>query len=138
MMQNMDMSFNVNLPYAAIKNNATSTKDKDRSLTWSLTTQNQENIEFEFELYNTTNIILLVLFAIVVIAGIVVIILKSGKKAPEVATNAVAQNPTNSAPVDNASVVVPPVAEPTPEMVNPTVEVTDAPIMQETEENQQV
>jgi len=44
----------VNLPYKALKNNATSVEKDGKKLTWDFATEN--NIEFEFELYNMTTI----------------------------------------------------------------------------------
>ncbi len=56
MMSSMDMSFNVTLPYAALSNNATNVSDENKKLTWNLTTSKAETLNFEFELYNMTNI----------------------------------------------------------------------------------
>ena len=56
MMSSMDLSFNVTLPYSALSNNATSTNDDNKKLTWTLTATDTKTIDFEFELYNMTNI----------------------------------------------------------------------------------
>ena len=75
MLQNLDLSFNVSLPYKALSNNASTATDNDKSLSWNLTANKKENIEFEFELYNM-NVIYIgigILFLIVIIIiGIVI------------------------------------------------------------------
>ncbi len=78
-MTSMDLSFNVNLPYAAISNNATTVSEDGKTLTWSLTTDEASSMEFEFELYNMTNIYLIVIIAIIIIAVVVVLIMKNKK-----------------------------------------------------------
>lgn len=77
-MSSMDLSFNVTLPYAAISNNATTVSDDGKTLKWELTTDDASSIEFEFELYNMTNIYVGVglLVALVVI---VIVIMSKGK-----------------------------------------------------------
>ena len=52
MMSNLDLEFNVNLPYPAKSNNASSTGSDNKNLTWNLTTDEVQAIEFQFELYN--------------------------------------------------------------------------------------
>lgn len=76
---NMDLSFKVNLPYPAKENNATNSTNNNKELTWNLTSNNQENIKFEFELYNMTTIYITIgIFAIIIIF-IIVIIIKNKK-----------------------------------------------------------
>lgn len=53
MASSMDLKFMVKLPYAAISNNATGTSEDLKELTWTLNTENTENIQFQFELNNT-------------------------------------------------------------------------------------
>ena len=60
----MDLSFNVNLPYSAKSNNATNTNNGNKNLSWDLTSDSVNKIEFEFELYN--------FLAIGIIAGAVI------------------------------------------------------------------
>lgn len=98
-MDEMDLSFNVNLPYAAIKNNASKTNNDDKELSWNLTSSGSENITFEFELYNIINIIiisvvggLLVIGAVVLI--IVLVIKKRNNKPSD--TNVVNNQPAQS------------------------------------------
>ena len=78
--ENMEFKFEVQLPYKAKKNNATSVDKSGKKLTWNLL-QTTDNIEFEFELSNMTNIYITIGAAVAVIAGIVVFILKKRKKA---------------------------------------------------------
>ena len=84
----MDLSFNVKLPYKAVKNNATKVDDDKKSLKWELASTGPSDIEFEFELYNMTNIYLTIggcVLLLAVIAFVVVSKIKKGKKStPEV------------------------------------------------------
>ena len=76
--KNMDFKFEVKLPYKAKKNNATSVEDDGKTLSWNLF-EAKDDIEFEFELYNLTNIYLTIGGAVVVIALVIVFILKKKK-----------------------------------------------------------
>lgn len=76
--KNMDFKFEVKLPYKAKKNNATSVEDKGKTLSWNLF-EVKDNIEFEFEIYNLSNIYMTIGSAIIIIAAIVVFILKKNK-----------------------------------------------------------
>ena len=49
-----DLKFMVKLPYAAISSNATEKSEDGKQLTWKLTTGKNENIQFQFELENST------------------------------------------------------------------------------------
>lgn len=75
---NMDFKFEVKLPYKAKKNNATTVEDKGKTLSWNLF-EVKDKIEFEFEIYNLTNIYITVGIAAVVIIIIVLFILKKRK-----------------------------------------------------------
>lgn len=79
MMSNMDLSFNVTLPYSAKSNNATTTNNDNKKLSWNLSSNQAETIEFEFELYNMTNIYIGI-GAIVVVIIIVAFIFVSKRK----------------------------------------------------------
>ncbi len=81
---NMDMKFNVTLPYKAIKSNATSTENDGKKLVWDLMNQNLQNIEFQFELYNMNNVYLTagIAAAIIIIIIIVIVSKKRKPKAP--------------------------------------------------------
>lgn len=88
-MANMDLSFNVTLPYAAKSNNATKVEDGGKKLTWSLVSDKANNIEFSFELYNISflagsgRIILFVVIGLLVFVFICILlgfIFSRGKK----------------------------------------------------------
>ncbi|MBR1413274.1 MAG: hypothetical protein IJ574_01220 [Bacilli bacterium] len=79
---NMDLSFNVKLPYSAKSNNATKTSNDNKDLSWTLAATGSSTIEFEFALYNMTNIYItvgIVLAVIVVIVAIIVCMKKKNK-----------------------------------------------------------
>ena len=75
----MDMSFKITLPYKAISNNASKVSKDGKTLTWNLL-EGKDSIDFEFSLYNMTNIIIVVVAGILVIAGVVVLIIVLTKK----------------------------------------------------------
>lgn len=78
---NLDLSFNVNVPYAVKKNNATSVNNNNKDLKWNLSAQNTEAIEFEFELYNMTFIYIGIAFiSLAVIAIVFILINNKGRK----------------------------------------------------------
>lgn len=80
-MSNMEMKFVVKLPYKAISNNATGVDNDGKNLTWDLTkTSDLENLEFEFALYNTTNIIIFVVLGVVVIGGVIFSVINKKNK----------------------------------------------------------
>lgn len=78
-MSSMDMSFKITLPYKAISNNASKVSKDGKTLTWNLL-EGKDSIDFEFSLYNMTNIIIAIIIGIVVIAGVVVLIVVLTKK----------------------------------------------------------
>ncbi len=82
LMGSMDLSFNVSLPYEALSSNATSKNNDGKDLSWSLTANEVENIQFEFALYNMFNIYLALGGGILLLGGViaVVIILMKKKK----------------------------------------------------------
>lgn len=87
MMDYMDLSFSVTLPYKALNNNATSVKNDGKELEWNLASNNKKNIEFEFELdrFSIMPIIIVIgcilggLFVIAIIVTIIMAI-SGGKK----------------------------------------------------------
>ena len=80
MMANMELNFVVNLPYEAISNNASNVNNDGKNLTWNLMTHQSETLDFEFELYNMTNIYIVVGgFLLGLILLIVLIVKSSGK-----------------------------------------------------------
>lgn len=55
LMQSMDLTFSVNLPNSALSSNATTKEDDNKKLTWKLTGEGEQFIEFSFELSNKNN-----------------------------------------------------------------------------------
>ena len=107
LMSSMDLSFNVNLPYSAKSNNATTSKDDDKSLTWNLVTDSSKNIQFEFELYNMLYIYIGIGLLILVLILVFVIVsgsIKSKKKKNDV-QNLVPSNTSDTVGNDGAQVV---------------------------------
>lgn len=115
LMSGMELSMKVNLPNKAINSNATSVTNDGKSLTWDMLKLKDENIEFEFEIYNTNNIIICGV-AIILIIIIIVLIIKGGKskkQQPQEANNAVnnfeninqnipnQQQPQSASPINN-------------------------------------
>lgn len=86
LMSGMEINFKVNLPYKALNNNATSVENDGKTLTWDLMTFKEE-IKFEFELYNTTNIIIASASGILLIAIIITLIITKRKKNKKVSNN---------------------------------------------------
>lgn len=90
---NLDLSFKVNLPYSAIKTNATQTSNDSKELTWSLASNGASNIEFEFSLYNTINIIVIAVIALILIIAIIIFFINNKKKNNNIVTENI--NPVN-------------------------------------------
>ena len=85
--KNLDLSFNVSLPYGAISSNATTKEDDNKKLSWKLGTTNQELMEFTFELKNNdtddSNLMLYIGIGVGVLLVLVLIILFTRKKGPK-------------------------------------------------------
>lgn len=80
-LSNMDVKFYVTLPYKAISTNAQTSDGKN--LSWNLLTFNKDNvIEFEFELYNYTNIIILSISLFILL--VIIVVLLNIKRRPYV------------------------------------------------------
>lgn len=77
---NMDLSFNVKLPYKAISSNATTKKNDDKELSWNLSSTGEDKIEFSFALYNMTNIYICGGVIVLLIIIVIVSILNKSKK----------------------------------------------------------
>jgi len=75
----MKMNFTVNLPYKALNNNADKIDNHGKTLTWDLLTNENQNIEFEFELYNMTNIYIAIGLGIILLILIIILIIKKIK-----------------------------------------------------------
>lgn len=100
--ESMDLSFNVTLPYPALSNNATKTSDDNKSLSWSLASDKTETLEFQFELYNMTNIYLAVGAGVgFLVILIVIIVVCSKKKKKNVQPMTAPAQPTSPIPEMN-------------------------------------
>ena len=77
---NLDLSFNVTLPYSAVSSNATTKNDDNKSLSWNLSPTKKDAIEFEFELYNWTNIYIGIGVILIIIIVAILLILNLKKK----------------------------------------------------------
>ena len=80
-LSSMDLSYNVTLPYKAIKNNATKVNKDKTKLSWDLTKNTKDKIEFEFELYNRETIIACVAIVILIIVGGIVAFITTDRKS---------------------------------------------------------
>lgn len=67
----IDVKFNVELPYSAIENNATYSKEDDKKLEWITVNDDTVYINFEFELYNFRKMFFIVIFIILIIIFII-------------------------------------------------------------------
>ena len=120
MTTNMDLSLNVTLPYSALSNNATSTKNDNKTLSWNLQTSGEEAINFEFELYNLTNIYLTIGAGLIIVLIIIIIVISKAKRKKK-ATETTSQTTTNEIPQTNTAVASEPTtmnASPAPEIAN--------------------
>lgn len=94
-MKSMDLKFSVKLPYKAISNNATSTKDSDKELTWNLAElKDGQYVEFTFSLYNVSNIAITLVIILVIVGGVILLTRKNktGKKENAVSDNVLSNN----------------------------------------------
>ncbi len=82
-LNNMDLSFEVKLPYKAKSHNASSALDNEKNLKWTFTANSKDDLKFEFELYNMFNLYLAIGLAVFIIGVLVFIIFytKKNKKA---------------------------------------------------------
>lgn len=71
----MDLIFNVNLPYSSLKNNATTTTNRDKTLRWVLSSEEVSTIEFEFEIYNKISMYVLIGISSITILSIILLII---------------------------------------------------------------
>lgn len=106
----LDLSFSVDLPSPAVSSNATKKENNNKKLSWDLTTNGEQIIEFTFELSNNTNagvtgsgdsnsnsnLILYIGIGVLALAVIVLLILLLAKKKKPVVVAPV----TNEAPVE--------------------------------------
>ena len=121
----MDLKFEVKLPYKAISSNATSKEDNEKHLTWDLMKMAQSEdgnnvVELTFALYNTSNIAIVAVIVIALIAVGVIFFMKNKKKnvtgVTNMNTNNGMVNPANvpqdmfgnNFPINNTGVTVMP------------------------------
>ena len=90
MASNLDLSFNVTLPYKAISNNATKIDDNNKKLSSSLTTTGNDTIDFTFSLYNMTLIYICIGIFVLIVAVVIVVISKKKNKKDN---NSLEENP---------------------------------------------
>lgn len=81
---NMDLSFEVKLPYKVINTNATTKDDDGKTLKWNLASSDVDSISFEFFLYNMTNIYILAGGVALIIIAVIVIVVVSGRKKDQI------------------------------------------------------
>ena len=124
-LSSMDLKFEIKLPYKAISSNATSKEDNEKHLTWDLMKMAQSEdgnsvVELTFALYNTSNIAIVAVIVIALIAVGVIFFMKNKKKnvtgVTNMNTNNGMVNPTNGPqdmfgnnfPINNTGVAVMP------------------------------
>ncbi len=104
MMSNLDLSFNVSLPYSAKSNNATSTENDNKKLSWSFMSSGQNTAEFEFELYNIENIFLIG-GAIIIVLIIAIILFMKRKKSNKNKNMEPMITPVNNSPESSSQTI---------------------------------
>ena len=103
-----NITFTVTLPNKPISHNADSVSEDGKTLTWELTTNSQETIDFEFNFSSFPLIPVIIGAAVLLVIIIVVIVIvikgKKGPKNPEPQTNEVktetVSTPTNVEPTN--------------------------------------
>lgn len=121
----MDLKFILKVPYKTISNNATSIEEDGKKLIWDLATFKGENIEFEFNMFNPIEAIVLLLAGLIVFLLIISAIVKAVKnnkmkkniekeiyqkrliEAEEKANNEVNPNPETINNVENTQIEIP-------------------------------
>lgn len=86
LMANMDLKYTVTLPYKALSSNATTTENDGKKLIWNLMDSSKENLEFEFELYNMTNVYIAAGIVLAIIIIVIILIIKKRKPKAKVST----------------------------------------------------
>ena len=76
-----EFKFILNLPYSAVKSNASDTSNNEKTLIWELSDDvDKISIDFTFVIYNTTNIIILCVIGLIIIVGVIITIIVIKKK----------------------------------------------------------
>ncbi len=91
----MDMKFSVNLPYKALSHNASKTENDGKTLTWDLMDTKKDTIQFEFELYNMTNIYIAAGIGAFILLLLIIIIISSIRRKHKKA-NSINDNETKT------------------------------------------
>ena len=78
--KSLDLSFTVKLPYKSISSNAESVSKNGKELSWKLSNNGTNNIEFSFELYNPIALILIAGIPIIAIIALILIIINKKKQ----------------------------------------------------------
>ncbi len=123
MLSGIKFKFEVTLPNAAVSNNATKVSDDKKTLTWEVSYGSKANVEFSFK--TTNNMITYIAVgavAVVVVAGVVILIVK--KKGKGAKPNMAMPNQVGPMPMNNQTGQAPvnptqPVNNNQPNPVNP-------------------
>lgn len=79
LLSSMELTMRVNLPYKSLSNNATDVENEGKTLTWDFMELKDENVQFEFIIYNISNIIITII-GIVLLLILIVLLLTKNKK----------------------------------------------------------
>ena len=119
---NMDLSFKVNLPNAAISSNATNKENDNKDLTWKLNANGSQTIEFAFELdanaKSDSNLILYIGIGVGVLLVLVLLIFLLTRKKGNKEVVPVADNKVEVNNAVNEAVQQQPVVNQEPQVVN--------------------
>ena len=86
LMSEMEFKYKVNLPNAALSNNASDVTNDGKTLSWNLSTSGDSEIKFSFSLLNITNIIIVCACGVgllILIILVIVIVCKKKKASKE-------------------------------------------------------
>lgn len=97
-LSNLDIKYTVTLPDKSISNNADTVRENE--LSWDISLDKTTNIEYSFEMLNTTNILITVggIGVLLLVVIIVIIVLASKKKHKD-------KNITNNTNIEETSVI---------------------------------
>ena len=136
-MSTVDLKFSVTLPNAAISSNAPTKENNGKNLSWNLSSETAESIDFVFELYNMP-IIYAGIAVIVLLIGVAVFLVINNKKTKQ-GEDGGSVEPANDTPVNpmpnNNVAPVAPLQPEVPQPMNPAP--STAPVTPPTELPQQ-
>ena len=78
--KSLDLSFTVKLPYKAISSNADNVSKSGKELSWKLSNNGTNNIEFSFELYNPIALLLIAGIPLIAIVTVILIIINKKRQ----------------------------------------------------------